>query len=178
MKRWQIILGIVLIVLGLFALIDTIFNINPWRYIGPLLLVGIGVLIILRPRIAGKEVNVQTPLFGDVRKKGFWEATQHEIWWVVGDCWLDFTDASFPSGDALMKIFGFVTDVRITLPEDVGLQVNSVAFVSELRDQQGKEERIMNGLDYQSNDFESKEKRVIIQTLGFVSEVRVKPSLM
>lgn len=178
MKRWQIILGIVLIVLGMFALIDAIFNINPWRYFGPLLLVGIGVLIIIRPRIAGKDVKVQTPIFGDVRKKGFWEVTQHEFWWIVGTSWLDFTDAAFPSGDAVIKIFGFVTDVKITLPDDVGLQINSTAIVSELRGQEGKEERILNPLDYQSEKFDSKEKRVTIQTLGFVSEVRVKSSLM
>lgn len=178
MKRWQIILGIVLIVMGLFALVDTIFNINPWRYFGPLLLIGIGVLIIMRPQIAGKDVNVQMPIFGDVRKKGFWEVTQHEIWWIVGTSWLDFTDASFPSGDAVIKIFGFVTEVKITLPDDVGLQINSSAIVSELKDQNGKDERILNMLDYQSENFESAEKRVTIQTLGFVSEVRVKPSLM
>jgi len=178
MKRWQIILGIVLIVMGLFALVDAIFNINPWRYFGPLLLVGIGVLIILRPRIAGKDVNVQMPIFGDVRKKGFWEVTQHEIWWIVGTSWLDFTDAAFPSGDAVIKIFGFVTEAKITLPDDVGLQINSSAFVSEMKDQKGKEERILNILEYKSENFESAEKRVTIQTLGFVSEVRVKPSLM
>ena len=178
MKRWQIILGIVLIVLGLFALVDTIFNVNPWRYFGPLLLVGIGVLIILRPRIAGKDVNVQMPILGDVRKKGFWEVTQHEIWSIAGTSRLDFTDASFPSGDGVIKIFGFVTDVKITLPDDVGLQVNSSAIVSEMKDQQGKQERILNTLDYQSDNFESAEKRVTVQTLGFVTEVRVKPALM
>lgn len=178
MKRWQIIFGIVLIVLGVFSLIDTIFNVNPWRYFGPLLLVGLGVLIIMRPRIAGNDVKVQMPILGDIRKKGFWEATQHEIWWIVGTSRLDFTEASFPAGDAMIRIFGFVTDVKITLPEDVGLQVNSTAIVSEIKDSKKKAERILNTLDYQSDNFSSAEKRVIIQTLGFVSEVRVKPSLM
>jgi len=44
MKRWQIVFGITLIVLGLFSLIDVFFNINPWRYFGPLLLIGLGIL--------------------------------------------------------------------------------------------------------------------------------------
>jgi len=52
MKRWQIVFGITLIVLGLFSLIDVFFNINPWRYFGPLLLIGLGILLILRPRVA------------------------------------------------------------------------------------------------------------------------------
>jgi len=47
-----------------------------------------------------------------------------------------------------------------------------------MKDQKGKEERILNILEYKSENFESAEKRVTIQTLGFVSEVRVKPSLM
>ena len=178
MKRWQIMLGITLIVMGLFSLLDVLFNFNPWRYFGPLLLIGFGVLIIFRPRIVGKNVNVQMPILGDVRKKGLWEATQHEIWSIVGTCWLDFTDAVFPSGEAQVKIFGFVTDVKITLPEDVGLQIISSAIVSEFRGFEGKEERILNSLEFQTPNYFSAEKQVTIQTVGFVSEVRVKPSLM
>jgi len=94
MKRWQIILGITLVVMGLFSLLDVLFNFNPWRYIGPLLLIGFGVLVIFRPRIAGKNVKIQMPILGDVRKKGLWEATQHEIWSIVGTSWLDFTEMS------------------------------------------------------------------------------------
>ena len=178
MKRWQIVLGITLIVLGLFSLIEVFIKFNPWRYFGPLLLIGLGILLILRPRIAGKEIKVQMPILGDVRKKGIWEATQHEIWWIVGTSWLDFTDAVFPKGDALIRIFGFVTEVKITLPDDVGLKINSIAFFSEFRGNEGKEERILNELDYETPNFNSTEKRVAVQTVGFVSEVRVKSSLM
>ncbi|MEA3327141.1 MAG: cell wall-active antibiotics response protein LiaF [Chloroflexota bacterium] len=178
MKRWQIILGITLVVLGLFSLIEVFFVFNPWRFFGPLILIGLGILLILRPRIAGQNVKVQMPILGDVRKRGFWEATQHEIWWIVGTSWLDFTDAVFPTGDALIRIFGFVTDVKITLPEDVGLQINSTAIVSELKGFERKEEWILNSLEYQTPNYISAEKRVTVQTVGFVSEVRVKSSLM
>jgi predicted membrane protein len=178
MKRWQIVLGIVLIVMGLFAIIELIFDINFWRFLGPLLLIGLGVLLILRPQFAGPDVEVRMPILGEVRRTGVWEVTQHEIWWLVGSTRLDFTDAVFPKGEAVIKIYGFVTDNKITLPDDVGFQLESTAFVSERKGPEGSEERFVSPLFYQSSNYEETEKRVRVQTVGFVSEIRIKPSLM
>ncbi|MFN2303573.1 MAG: cell wall-active antibiotics response protein LiaF [Anaerolineales bacterium] len=118
------------------------------------------------------------PILGEIRKSGVWEATQHEIWWFVGTNRLDFTDAVFPKGEALIKIFGFVTDIKITLPADVGLRLDSNAFVSELKRPDGKEERFVSPLSYQSPNYKQTDKRVRVQTVSFVSEIRIKPSLL
>ncbi len=112
MKRWQIFLGILLIVLGLFSLFELMFQINLWRFVGPLLLVALGIWLVLRPQLAGSDVNVQMPILGDLRKTGVWEATNHEIWMLAGNNRLDFTEASFPNGEATIKIIGFVADVK------------------------------------------------------------------
>lgn len=178
MKRWQIILGIVLITMGFFALIDVVFEVNLWRFLGPLLLIGLGLLLILRPQLAGPEVDVKMPILGEVRKTGHWEATQHEIWWLVGTNRLDFTDAVFPEGEAVIKIYGFVTDIKITVPDDVGLQIDSNAFVSELKSRDGSEERFISPLMYQTANYQEADKRVRVLTVSFVSEIRVKGSLM
>jgi len=178
MKRWRIILGIVLISLGIIALIDALFEVDLWRFIGPLLLVALGLLLVLRPRMVGSNVHVKMPILGDIRKSGVWEATQHEFWWLVGSNRLDFTNAVFPEGDSTIKIFGFVADVLIIHPEDVGVHIASTAFVSELKSRKGKQEQIFNTLEYQTENYENVEKRVDIQTVSFVAEVRIKPSLM
>lgn len=178
MKRWQIILGLVLIFLGVIALVDALFSVNLWRFVGPLLLIGLGVLLVLRPRMAGKGVQVEMPILGDSRKTGTWEVTNHEFWWLVGSNRLDFTNARFPDGSATIKIFGFVADVVIIHPEDVGVRIASTAFVSELRTRDGKQEQIFNMMDYQTDNFGLAEKQVTIQILSFVAEVRAKPSLM
>lgn len=176
MKRWQIVLGIILIVLGVFSLVEAIFGVDLWRFLGPLLLVGLGLLLIFRPRFAGPGVQVQMPLLGELRKDGAWEATDQEIWWLVGTNRLDFTDAVFPKGAANIKLIGLVVDVKLTLPEDVGLAVDSAAFVTELNSPEGKEERILSSIDYQSPNYLAVEKQVNLQTIGFVTEIRAKRS--
>lgn len=178
MKRWQIIFGIGLILLGLFALIDVLTGINLWGLVFPLILIGIGILLILRPRMAGREVQVQMSILGDLRKKGAWEVGTHEIWLLIGSIRLDFTDAVFLPGEPKIKLFGFVNDLKVILPEDVGLYLTSSAFVSEFKGTSDKEERILNPLTYETPNYTSADKRVQVEVLGFVSEIQVKPPLM
>jgi len=178
MKRWQIILGIFLILMGVFALVETMFQINLWRYAWPLILIGLGLMIIFRHRMVGQDVQVEVPFLGEIRKTGVWEATHHEFWWFVGTNRLDFTEAVFPNGDATIRIFSFVADVILILPEDVGLRANSISFVSELKGPDGKEERIFSSLDYQSPNYDLAENKIDLQTIGFVTEIKVKRPLI
>ena len=173
MKRWQIILGIILIVMGLFSLVEAIFEVNLWHYLFPLLLVGLGLLLILRPQIAKPGVQVMMPVLGDARKEGAWEASELEIWSIVGTNRLDFTEALFPNSVAHVKMMAFVVDARITVPEDVGIFIETASFVAEMKSQEGKEERILNSLDYKSPNYEVAEKKIHLQTFGFVTEIRV-----
>lgn len=178
MKRWQIITGIVLVTLGFIALIEAIFMVDLWRFIWPLILIGIGVLLILRPQFAGPDVHVQMPIFGDVRKSGAWDATQHEIWLVIGSNRLDFTEAVFPNREAKVRIIGFVAEVNVILPEDVGLRVESTSFVSEVKSREGKKEQFLSFLEHETSNYSIAEKRVLLQTIAFVSEIKIKPSLL
>lgn len=178
MKRWQIIIGITLVLLGIFSLLNQVFpGLRIGRFFMPLLLIGLGALLILRPRIAGSGVNVQFPFLGDLRKTGAWEVTQHEIWWFVGSNRFDFSEAVFPNKDALVKVIGFVADTKIILPEDVGLCVESSAFVNEYIGLQGKQERFLSPVEEQTPNYLTADKRVKVQVYAFVSEIKVKPSL-
>jgi lia operon protein LiaF len=178
MKRWQIITGIVLVLLGFIALFEEIFMVDLWRFIWPLILIGLGVLLVLRPQFAGQDVQVQMPVLGEIRKSGAWEATQHEIWWMVGTNRLDFTEAVFPNREARVRIIGFVAEVSVILPEDVGLRVESSSIISELKSDGGERERFLSFLEYETPNFMSAEKRVTLQTIAFVSEIKVKSPLL
>lgn len=178
MKRWQIIFGVSLILLGVFALIDVLTGIDLWDYFFPLILIGIGVFLIIRPRLAGREVQIEMPLLGDVRKKGSWQVGEHEIWMIVGSTRLDFTNAEFPEEEGKIRLFGFVNDLKVILPDDVGLRYSGLSFVSDFRGPEGNEERFLSMHEYETSNFDDFEKRVQIQTVGFVSEVQIKPPLM
>jgi predicted membrane protein len=173
MKKWQIIIGIVLITLGVFSLVDVIFEINFSRFIGPLILIGIGLLLIFRHQLAGPGVEIRMPVLGDIHKAGSWEARKHEFWWFVGETRLDFTNAIFPEGEAIIKVFGFVNDVKIYLPPDVGLRIHSFAFLSDFHGPGRKEERFFASLDDRTANYASADKRLELQIMSFVGEVRV-----
>jgi len=178
MKHWQIIVGIGLVLLGIFALVEVLTGINLGRLVFPLLLIGFGVYLVLRPTITGRDIQVELPILGDVCKNGPWGVSHHEIWMFVGATRLDFADAVFPEGDGKIKLFGFVNDLKIILPDDVGLRLVGLAFVSEFLGPQGTEETFMSMLEYETPNYSNAEKRVQIQTLGFVSEVEIKPPVM
>lgn len=173
MKRWQIIVGVILIIMGLFSLVEAVFDINMWNYLFPLLLIGVGLLLILRPRYVKPGVEVVMPVIGDTRREGAWEAGDMEIWSFVGTSRLDFSQASFPNGVSNVKINGFVVDAKIILPEHVGLSIDSASFVNELKSPEGKEERFLNSIAYQTPNYLEAENRINIQTFGFVTDVKV-----
>jgi lia operon protein LiaF len=178
MKRWQLVLGTILVLIGLFTLVEVVFDIRLWPYIWPLILIGLGLLFLLRLQIGGQGVQVEMPLLGDIRKKGAWQVTQHEFWTLVGSFRFDLTEAVFPEGKASIKVFGFVPEMRIILPDDVGLRVETSAFVSEIRTLEGKREQFLGVLNEETENFATAEKQVVIYSLGFVSEVRIKPPLI
>lgn len=178
MKRGLIFIGVILVLLGLISLVNQLFpELNIGRFIGPIFLMGMGVFLIVRPKIAGPNVKLQIPVLGDLRNVGLWEVTQHEIWWFVGSNRLDFTEAVFPDGDGLIRIFGFVNDITIILPEDVGLAVYSTAFVNEFYGLQAKQERFLSTLEEQTQNYLSAAKRVQVYSFAFVSEIKVRPSI-
>jgi lia operon protein LiaF len=174
MKRWQLILGLVLVILGIFSLINNIFGIDLGRFIGPLLLVGLGLLLIFRQQLTSPDVEVRMPILGDVRKTGTWEARKHEIWWFVGTTKLDFSQALFPEGESEIKIYGFVNDVKLYFPKDVGWRIGSSAFMTDYKSKDRNEQRFLSMLDDQSANYDAAQKRVEIQIGSFVAEINLK----
>lgn len=177
MKRCQMVIGAALIVLGVFSLLDVLFDIDLGRFLGPLILIGLGLLLILRPKMAGNNVQVQMPILGEVRKTGTWQVDDLEIWWLVGSNLLDFRNAEFSPGVSIIKLFGFVTDVDIILPEDVGLDISAMAFISEFKGLDHNDDRFLSALQVQSPNFDRAEKKVRLESVAFVSELKVKSDL-
>jgi hypothetical protein len=179
MKRRQITIGVILILLGVFSLLNQLLpNVRLGRFVGPLILVGLGLLMILRPRMAGPGVKVRIPILGDIRNTGVWEVTRHEFWWFVGTNRLDFSEARFPAVDGTVRIIGLVNDIRITLPDDVGLSVVSNALVMEYSGLFGKQEKLINPVKDQTPNYETADKRVQVESFALVSEIKVLPNMV
>lgn len=173
MKKWQVIVGVGLILLGLISLLEIFFEIDLGRFIFPLILIGLGLLVIFRNQLVDPGVEVRMPIIGDVRKSGDWQAKRHEIWWFVGTTRLDFSEAIFPEGEAKIKIFGFVNDVKIQLPQDVGMDLGSFGFLNEYHGINKREERFFGILEDRTENYPLAEKKVMIQINGFVADINV-----
>jgi len=79
-----------------------------------------------------------------------------------------------PVGETLIRIFSFVGDVRVSVPEGVGVSVSSMAFVTDVRGLGQKGDYIMTPFELSSDDYENAERRVRLETLAFVRNLRVR----
>ena len=173
-NRTPIFIGAALIGIGLMAVINALFHVDLWVILFPLLLIGIGAWIIVRPNMMRNGENFRFLFLGDIKKSGFWQVTPEEIWLFVGDITFDFREAELPLGETEIKIISFVNDLRILSPREGALKVNTNAFVSSSKIHGNKRDHIISPLQFQDANYDSAAKKVVIQSWGFVGETRVE----
>ena len=173
-NKGQIYIGIALVVIGVLFAIGAIFQINVWAFCWPVALILIGVWFLVRPRFLSPGTLSNVHPLGDVRRYGSWQVANEEIWMFVGDIDLDMVQAEFPSGETVLRIFGFVGDVDIALPKNVGLSFTSTAFVTDSRVNERKLESFLAPVSFSSDSYEVNEKRLRLETTFFVADVKVR----
>lgn len=172
-KQTQILLGSVLIGFGFLILLSNLLDINFGAICWPSFLILVGILIIVRPRIAPGGTDVHMLFFGDLRRSGEWDAMDQEIWSFVGDVDLDFTQANFPEDEVTFKLYRFVGDIDIIVPKDVGISISSTGFVTEARLEGKKRGGFVTPIRYTSENFESAVKRIRLEMISFVADLKV-----
>ncbi|MBN2678297.1 MAG: cell wall-active antibiotics response protein [Anaerolineaceae bacterium] len=173
-RKWLLIIGGLAIIYGTLLLLGQVFNFNGWALFFPLLLIALGVWLILRPRTLGPSGQVQTRLLGDIIRSGAWQVVPEEIWLAIGDIHLDLSQASIPEGETTITVFGFVNDIRVTVPDGVGIALHCSAFVSDLKMYDDKETTLFMPLDRKSDDYDACPRKVIIRTNHFVADIKVR----
>jgi len=171
MRNNQVIFGTILLGLGLLLLFGAIFNIDVWSLICPLFLILIGVWLLLRPKMATAPFNLR--LLGDIRRHGAWQVADEDIWLIVGDVVFDMSEAEIPQGDTNLKSQGFVGSVKLRVPEGVGVLISSTAFVTDVRLFGQKQNSFVSPVTMQSPDYASAEKRIHLETLYFVGDIKI-----
>jgi lia operon protein LiaF len=111
---------------------------------------------------------------GDVRRRGEWQVGAEEIWMFVGDVRLDMSQAVIPAGETIIRIFSFVGDVELVVPADVGVSLASTAFLTDCRLWGEKKEQFFGTLERLSPGYEQAERKIRLEALGFVVELKVK----
>jgi len=173
-NQGQVFLGILIIFIGLMFLIGNVFNVNVWIFCWPLGLILLGVWLLLRPQLVSPDTAVRQKLLGDIHRDGVWQVTNEEIWIGVGDVDLDMTSADIPMGETTIRIFGFVGDVDLLVPKDVGVSVSSTSFVTDAKVLSQREDGLLAPVHVVSDNYETAERRVRLEMTSFVANLRVK----
>jgi len=169
--------GGAMIGLGLIFLIGTITQINLWQFFWPLLFIVLGLLLIFRPRLLGDQSNVDFHLLGDVKFEGNWIVENKEIWNVIGDTEIDLSLAQIPQGETTLRVMGFVGDVKVRVPESVGLSVNGTGFIVDGNLFGDKNTGILAPVEYTSENYHTAGQRLRLETGYFVHELKLERTL-
>ncbi len=173
-NRWLILVGILFILWGLMSLISIVFHVNAGAFCLPVALIALGVWLLVRPRVIGPGTGFHLLLLGDLRRSGDWGVTNEEIWVGVGDLRLDMTQAEIPAGETTLHILGFVGDVELHLPPDVGVAVSSAAFVTDARILGQRYETVFDTLHVTSEGYETATRKIRLEVTAFVADLRVE----
>ena len=173
-NRWQALIGAFLVFIGLTSLIGVIFHINLSGSLFALMLILLGVFLLLRPSLGDKFGIHDFRLFGNINKSGVWKVKEEEYLLILGDTSLDFTMAEIPDGLTTLRINGFIGNIRIQIPENVGLALSVTAFISDVRFLGHKTDNFLAPFQVQTPNYEKAEKKILLETAHFISEIRVK----
>jgi predicted membrane protein len=168
------IVGLAIIGLGVVFLAGTVFRVNVWAFCWPLGLIGVGIWLLVRPSMVGPGTRVEQKVLGDVRRTGAWDVAQEEIWLGVGDVRLDMTEATVPTGETQIRVYGFVGDVDLIVPEGVGVSVSSWAVLTDGKVFGKKEQSFVVPLQATSDDYETAQRQVRLEAYFLVNELTVR----
>jgi lia operon protein LiaF len=173
-NKGELVLGISILVIGGVLLVGNLAQINVWRFFWPLLLIGLGVLILIRQQSAQKLGTRAIFSFSkDIKRRDVWEISDAEYWHFAGDFKLDLTAAVLSEKTHLWQIFGFVHEIRLKVPENLGVAINANAIVIENKILGENEDRILNPLSWKSPNYETAPKQFHIEMYGIVCDVKV-----
>jgi predicted membrane protein len=157
------------------AFLGSFFKINFWAICWPTALILTGIALLLSPRFINPGQNVKFQPLADVRRKGDWLVENEEIWLLVGDIRLDMTGAEIPVGETKIRTMGFVGDIRLTLPPDVGYRITSFAFLNELRTpEEGKSSTFVSTVRRESEGYQEANRKIHLDGMYFVADIRVR----
>jgi lia operon protein LiaF len=173
-NQGRTIIGLVIIGIGLVFLLGAVFRVNVWAFCWPVGLIAVGAWLLIRPSMVGPGTRVEQKVLGDVRRTGAWDVVEEEIWLGVGDVRLDMTQATVPTGETRICVYGLVGDVDLIVPEGIGVSVSSWAFLTDGKVFGRKEQSFVTPLQATSDDYEIADRKVQVETYFFVNDLTVK----
>jgi predicted membrane protein len=172
-NRNQLFLSMFLILLGLGFLLANLLRISFWNICLPTSLIVIGVLLLIRPKVFGASSASSWYLFGDVKREGEWTVANEEFWLFFGDAKLDFTRAQLPVGETSIRINGFIGDIDVTAPADIGMLVSASGLIVDVRTPTDKIDRFLSPASAASPNYATAERKIHLRTTFLIGDIDV-----
>jgi len=173
-NRRILIIGSLLVIYGFLLLLGEIFNFDMGKLCFPSLLILFGLFLLFRPKLFAPESKFILRLFGGLRREGEWQVEDREIMMFVGDIYLDFSQAIFPSRETSLRIYAFVGDIDLITPAGVGVSLTSTAFLSSAKLWGKKQDVFLSTLEESSLNYEGAENKIRLDIICFVADINLK----
>jgi lia operon protein LiaF len=129
--------------------------------------------MLARPAGFGPAGTSNWHFFGNVRRSDDWQVHDEELWIFLGDAKFDLTRAQLPVGETVIRLNGFIGDVDVIAPPDIGILVSASGFVVDLRTPTEKIDRLLSPVDVASPNYATAERRLRLITAFFVGDVDI-----
>jgi predicted membrane protein len=173
-NQGQLYMGGAIIVIGVLILIGNLTNVDFGVYCWPLAFILLGVWLIVRPRMLEPGATLTQRLIGEIERAGDYAVTDEEFWAFIAELDLDMTQADIPQGETRLKVYGFVGEVDLLVPEDVGVAVSSTSFVNSIKMPTGKQESFVAPLRLQTDNYKIAERKIRLEMTCFVGEAKIR----
>ena len=172
----QLIIGGLVILFGLIILVINLLGLNFWKVCWPVGLILLGVAILLWPRLESAGFKAKIFPLGEIRRSGDWVVSDMDIASFVSDVRLDLRTAEIPPGETVFRYYGFVGDIRLHIPQEVGYSISSTAFLTESRIQGERRDIYASNYRLRSDNYQDAASKIRLETYFFVAELRLDQS--
>ena len=176
---WTIVFGVILIIFGVLALLDSLEILSFWSALGklwPLILIAVGIwLLVKRRRLYwGEKVDIRegekySKAFGDLKiDSAGMDPHGMDVEMGFGDLEVNLTKASFSDRESLIHLALGFGDIKVWVPSDIKIKVLASCGAGDI-DVLGKfADGLGKSVDYQDEDYESVQKKLkIFAKIGF-----------
>ena len=171
--KGQLTFAWILIGFGALLLFGNLAGIDFGDVFWPLILITVGLFLIFRPQIIS-PAHAKFYFAGDVNIDKRWDMKKKEVRMFAGDVRIDLADLNLSPGETDITVTAFAGDVHIFAPQDVGVSISTMAFVTDSRINGKKMEYIMSGMDYATEGYEEANKKFKLFMQCFAADVKLK----
>ncbi|UCB52037.1 MAG: cell wall-active antibiotics response protein [Candidatus Zixiibacteriota bacterium] len=181
---WTIVFGIVLILVGFLALLDSLEFISFWSALGklwPLILIALGVWLLLKKRyfswdekVEIKEGNKYSKAFGDLKiDAAGMDPHGMDVEMGFGDLDVNLTKATLSDQENVVHLALGFGDIRVWIPSEVKASITAGCGAGDI-DVLGKTvDGLGKSMDHCDEGYDSIQKKLRIRVKAGFGDIKV-----